>query len=36
MQARDEDGRRTAGATVRIPIQFRLKDDDRLDAPPRR
>jgi protein TonB len=34
MQATDEDGRQTAGATVRIPIQFKLTDNDRLDLPP--
>jgi TonB family protein len=36
MKARDEDGRSTAGSTVRVPILFKLADDDRLDAPPRR
>jgi TonB family protein len=36
MKARDEDGRRTAGVSVLIPIQFRLADDEHLDAPPRR
>jgi TonB family protein len=36
MAARDRDGRPTAGATVSIPIQFKLTDNDRLDGPPRR
>jgi TonB family protein len=36
MAAKDEDGRPTAGAVVRLPIEFKLTDDARLDGSPRR